>query len=145
MGDLRLRRRVALVVVTGVTGLLALGAAVSSAGLLPTMLANVHCAHPCTKLLGVYQVRPHHVYLIEADGGTLTLTWWSWTRTTASGHGDSHAVGAGTSTHTPVTVTASRVVHGHFTRLSLTFHNGTKTAVEHLKLGTNGSGPAWVR
>jgi hypothetical protein len=145
MGDLRLRHRAALVAVTCLTGLLAFGAAVSSAGVLPTMLANARCAHPCTKLLGVYQVRPHHVYLIDADGGTLTLTWTSWTHSSAAGHGDAHAVGAGTSTHTPVTVKATRVVHGRFTRLALTFHNGTKTAVEHLKLGASGGGPAWVR
>jgi hypothetical protein len=143
-GFLLLRRRAALVAVSCWLVVGAVGAATSSAASRPILLANVRCATPCTKLVGIYKVRPRHVYLIDADGGTLTLYWSSWTSGSASGHGDAHAVGAGTSTHTPVTAKATRVRHGRFTRLTLTFHK-TSTAVEHLKLGTSNGGPAWVR
>ncbi len=126
-------------------GVLAAGAAVASAASLPTLLANTRCATPCTKLIGIYKVRPRHVYLIEADGGTLTLYWSSWTTSSASGHGNAHAVGAGTSTQTPLTAKATRVRQGRFTRLTLTFHTKAGTSVEHLKLASSNAGPAWVR
>ncbi len=145
MADFRaLRRRAALATVSCCLGVLAAGAAVTSAASLPTLLANTRCATPCTKLVGIYKVRPRHVYLIEADGGTLTLYWSSWTASSASGHGDAHAVGAGTSTQTPLTAKATRVRQGRFTRLTLTFHTKTGTSVEHLKLATSSGGPAWV-
>ncbi len=146
MADVRrLRRRAALAAAVTGTGLLALGTAASAAGSLPTLLTTTRCATPCSTLLGVYKVRPRHVYLIEANGGMLTLTWSSWTPSSASGHGDAHSVGAGSSTHTPVDAKATRVRHGRFTRLTLTFHVGSHTAVEHLKLGSTSNGPAWVR
>lgn len=146
MGDLRaLPRRAALATVCCWLCVLGAGAAATSAASLPTLLANTRCATPCTKLVGIYKVRPRHVYLIEADGGTLTLYWSSWTASIASGHGDAHAVGAGTSTHTPLTAKATRVRHRRFTRLTLTFRIKTGTSVEHLKLATSDGGPAWVR
>ncbi len=146
MADLRsLRRWAALAAVSCCLGVTAVGAAASSAASLPTLLANTRCATPCTKLVGIYKVRPRHVYLIEADGGTLTLYWSAWTASSASGHGDAHSVGAGTSTHTPLTAKATRVRQGRFTRLTLTFHIKTGTSVEHLRLGTRDGGPAWVR
>ncbi len=117
----------------------------AGASSLPTLLANTKCAHPCTKLLGIYEVRPHDVTLAEAYGGKLVITWSSWTSSAASGSGTATSQGMGGSQTIKVRVRASRVEHGTFTRLTLTTtgSNG-KADVETLRLESSGGSPGWT-
>jgi hypothetical protein len=119
----------------------------SSAGAssLPSLLANIKCAHPCTHLNGIYKVRPTKVVLSEAAGGNLSLSWTSWTGTSAVGSGTSGVSGMGTTTTTNIEVTASNPKKGHFTRLTITFKESDGTnQVEHLHLETSGGSPGWT-
>lgn len=129
------------------------------------MLSTIRCAHPCDTLLGVYKVKPKHIVLTEAYGGTLTLHWTDWRTFSATGVGSSEAIGAGGYTTAHVTVALSRVRNvfislGHvenalFTRMRIHFthvkvHDSTtgrltpgRDAVEHLRL-TFQNGPDWT-
>ena len=128
--------------------LLALSAAVvpaaASASSLPTLLFNTRCAHPCTRLVGEYAVRPRHMTLSEAAGGDLKLHWSSWTATAATGSGTSTVSGMGQTTVSSITVHASVPVHGRFTRLAITGMTGGRTFHESLKLLHVGGSPAFV-
>ena len=117
----------------------------AAASSLPTLLANTKCARPCTKLLGIYEVRPREVVLAEAFGGDLVLKWSSWTSSAAIGSGTSTSQSTGGSEKLRVSVRASLVKSGTFTRLTLTAtgSNG-KPDVETLHLGHAGGSPGWT-
>ena len=109
----------------------------AAAGSLPTLLSNQRCEHSCSKVVGVYKVRPHTVILAEAAGGNLVVDWSSWTKSAATGSGTTTAEGMGTTTTLQVSVRAWRVRHGRFTRLSITdLQASGPSAVETLHLST---------
>ncbi len=126
---------------------LAAGAALpagAAAGGLPTLLANTRCAHPCTRLIGEYAVRPSHVVLSEAAGGDLKLHWSSWTSTAATGLGTSTVSGMGQTTVAKIKVRASKPANGRFTRLAITGTSGGRTFHETLALEHVSSSPAFI-
>ena len=135
-----LRPLVVLVALSAV----ALMPAGASARSLPTLLFNTRCAHPCTRLIGEYAVRPSHVTLSEAAGGDLKLHWSSWTATAATGAGTSTVSGMGQTTVSSITVHASVPVNGRFTRLAIAGTSGGRTFHESLKLVHVGGSPAFV-
>jgi hypothetical protein len=109
-------------VVATVISVAALSAASASATVVPTLLANSKCSpNGCASLLGVYKVRPHKVFLAEAYGGNLVRSWTAWSSSAATGSGTATSSGMGTTTTDPINVRASRVRHGTFTRLTVTF------------------------
>ena len=109
----------------------------ASAGSLPTLLSKQRCEHSCSKVVGVYRVRPRTVILAEAAGGDLVVDWASWTKSAATGSGTATSSGMGTTTTLQVSVRAWRVRHGTFTRLTITDRALTgPSAVETLRLST---------
>jgi hypothetical protein len=118
--------------------------AAASARSLPTLLTNVKCeGSSCSKVVGVYKVRPHTVVLAEAAGGTLVVSWSSWTRSDATGSGTTSASGMGITTTLQVNVRAWRVRSGRFTRLTITDREATgPSSVETLHL--NAGEGAWT-
>jgi hypothetical protein len=143
------RRRGMGLTAAAVSACAAMGAvsiAASAASPLPTVLTTIRCEHPCSKgTVGVYAVRPAKVVLAEAAGGNLQLVWSSWTASAGVGSGMSVASGMGITTQNLINVRASDPVGGHFTRLSVTFIEGTHNQTEHLHLiGVGSSEPAWA-
>ncbi len=133
-----------IVAAGALTSIAALPAAAAAHGL-PELLTTTRCAHPCTRLIGVYAVRPHVVELSEAAGGELKLRWSSWTATAARGSGTSTVSGMGQTTVASITVRASRPVSGRFTRLELSGKSGGRTFQETLALtGVGGGAPAFT-
>jgi hypothetical protein len=111
----------------------ALTAAPASAGGLPKLLANFKCAHPCTHFIGIYKIKPPVIYLTNPEGGNLNVAWSSWTATLGSGSGTSVVSNMGTTTTVNIVVSASRVRHGLFTRLTI-MRPDTSAPPERLRL-----------
>jgi hypothetical protein len=124
-------------------GLATLFPATSSASGRPKLLSHIRCAHPCSRLLGIYEVRPRHIALIDAYGGDLTVRWNHWTRRAAAGKGHGYFVGAGASYRYPVRVRAYRVRSGKFTRLEVISRHKGLTTHEHLHLARQSGDPLW--
>lgn len=114
------------------------------AGGAPHLLATDRCAHPCNRLIGVYEVRPRRVEPAELEGGTLNLRWSRWGRRVAVGSGHGRYIGAGASYTYPVEVRARRVRHGLFTRLDLTKTVEGETSRYTLRLRRKYGEPWWL-
>jgi hypothetical protein len=132
------RKRRNAIVLAAVLATMASFAVSAFASGLPKLLVAVKCKSPqaCKTLIGVYKVRPAKLILPESYGGTLTITWTSWTTSTATGSGTAGSSGMGVTTIVPIDVSATRVKHGHFTRLTIT-STGATPSVEKLHLNSH--------
>jgi hypothetical protein len=82
--------------------------------------------------LGSFVVRPSHIVLDEADGGSFDLRWTRWDANGAVAHGTSqqdHGV-------YKVMLALSDPEYGTFQRLAITFYESATSTVDRLELAT---------
>lgn len=87
--------------------------AVAGAPRLPRLYSTV-VMHGAS-FANVFSVRPRSVVVDSADGGELVISWMQWTRSGASGRGTAHPDHGSY----PIKVSASDVIHGVFTHLTV--------------------------
>jgi hypothetical protein len=142
--NVRKRRQQMTLTLIAMVLILAAFSSVATAAGSPRLLATSRCAHPCSRLIGVYKVRPKKVDLFEYAGGTLTLRWSRWGRPVAIGSGHGYYIGAGASYRYPLRVRARRIRHGLYTRLDITKTRRGESANYTLRLGLSYGDPAWL-
>jgi hypothetical protein len=102
------------------------------------VLVKVRCSAGCSHFVGVYKVRPKHIYLSEGLGGGLTLRWSQWHMTWATGTGTSYAVLPGGNITAHVKVSLGEWAEGEFLSMRIHFthvriHEPTTGAVRSIR------------
>ncbi len=102
------------------------------------VLVTTRCSRGCAELVGVYKVKPRHIYLSDDFGGALTLHWTHWHMRSATGYGSSYAVLAGGHITARVRVSLGVWANGEFTFMGIRFthvrnHDSTTGSVRPMR------------
>lgn len=98
------------------------GSAPAASGVPTTrVLTTTRCSPGCAELVGVYKVRPRHIYLSDDFGGRLTLHWSKRQMRSATGAGSAYAVMAGGRITAHVTVSLGEWANAEFLFMGIHF------------------------
>lgn len=133
------RAALAVLTVCAVSGIISPGST-AAASRAPTtrVLVTTRCSPGCDDLVGVYKVRPKHIYLSDDFGGTLTLHWSQWHMRSATGTGTSYAALAGGHITAHVRVSLGEWANGEFLYMGIRFrhvrnHDATTGSVRPMR------------